>query len=116
VRMYSVMGTLISDTSTWLHNVAIASIGPGEGYVDLEIDNLNLIPARYTLTFKVAGGAEERVWDEDVSLYLDVEPSADTGTVRPLNSRHGIVYFAQRWKVGGICEESSLDDVRRSVV
>ena len=116
VRMYSMMGTLISDTSTWLHNVAIASIGPGDGYVDLEIDNLNLIPARYTLTFKVAGGAEERVWDEDVNLYLDVEPSADTGTVRPLNSRHGIVYFSQRWKVGEICEESRLDDARRSVV
>ena len=114
VRMYSSMGTLISEASTWLHNVAIASTGPGEGYVDLEIDRLNLIPARYTLAFKIEGGVEGRVWDEDVRFYLDVEPSADTGTVKPLNSRHGVVYFSQRWNIGGVSVEHDLNDVRRA--
>ena len=113
VRLFSHLGTLITEASTALQNVAIAAIGAGEGFIDLELDRLNLIPARYTLSFKVAGGIEERVWDEEVRLYLDVEPSADSGTVRPMNSRHGLVYFPQRWIVGGSSEEGIREDRRR---
>ncbi|NNM60910.1 MAG: ABC transporter ATP-binding protein [Steroidobacteraceae bacterium] len=113
VRLYSSMGTLIADTSTGLHNVAIPATGPGDGYVDLELERLNLVSGRYTLMFKVEGGVEGRVWDEDVRCYLDVEPSADTGTVRPLNSRHGLVYFSQRWKINGAAAQVEFDDARR---
>ncbi len=113
VRLFSHLGTLITEASTILQNITIAAIGAGEGFVDLEFDRLNLIPARYTLSFKLAGGVEECVWDEEVRVYLDVEPSADTGTVRPMNTRHGLVYFVQRWIVGGSSEERVREDCRR---
>ena len=53
VRLFTSMGTLITEASTWLQGVTIPSIGPGEGYVELEIGALNLIPGRYGLTFSV---------------------------------------------------------------
>lgn len=99
VRLYTSMGTLITETSTWLHGVTIPSIGPGEGHVDLELDALNLLPSRYTLMVSITGGPQNKVMDGDVRTYLDVEPSAAYGTVRVVNSRFGIVYFGQRWNV-----------------
>lgn len=98
VRLYTGMGTLISETSTGLHGVTIAAIDPGEGCIDLELNALNLIPDRYALMFAISSGTDGRVWDADVRAFLDVEPSAAAGTVRGLNSRFGIVYFPQRWK------------------
>jgi len=107
VRLFTSMGTLITEASTWLHGLTIPSIGPGEGYVELEIGALNLIPGRYGLTFSVNSSTEARVWDADVRVFLDVEPSAAYGTARALNSRFGIVYFPQRWKIPAREEESA---------
>jgi lipopolysaccharide transport system ATP-binding protein len=101
VRFYTSMGTLISETSSGLHGVTIHNLAPGEGYVDLELDALNLIPSRYMISLSISGGAEGKVMDGDVHAFLDVEPSGATGTVRALNSRFGIVYFGQRWDVSG---------------
>jgi hypothetical protein len=53
------------------------------------------------ISLSLSGGAEHRTMDGDVHAFLDVEPSGATGTVRALNSRHGIVYFGQRWDVSG---------------
>jgi lipopolysaccharide transport system ATP-binding protein len=102
VRFFTTMGTLITATSTWLHGVTIAAVEAGEGYVDLELDALNLVPGRYMIALAINGGAEETLLDGDVQAFLDVEPSAAYGTVRVLNSRHGIVYFGQRWNVSGV--------------
>lgn len=107
VRLYTSMGTLITETSMALHGVTVASIGPGEGYADLELDALNLLPARYTLMFSVTGGPQGRVMDGDVRAYLDVEPSAAYGTARALDSRFGIVYFGQRWRVSAAREHAN---------
>jgi lipopolysaccharide transport system ATP-binding protein len=101
LRLHTSMGTLISETSSWLHGQSIPSLSPGDGYIDLELDSLNLIPARYMISLSIHGGEEGKTLDGDVHAFLDVEPSGATGTVRALNSRHGIVYFAQRWDVSG---------------
>lgn len=98
VRLYTGMGTLISETNTTLHGVTIPYVGPGRGFIDLELGALNLIPDRYALMFALSSGTDGRVCDADVRAFLDVEPSAAYGTVRALNSRFGIVYFPQRWK------------------
>ena len=106
VRLLSHFGTLITESSTGLYDVPMVTIEPGDGYVDLEFERLNLIPARYTLTFKMAGGVQERVWDEEVRIHLDVEPSADTGTVKVLGSRQGLVYFPQRWAIANVRDKN----------
>jgi lipopolysaccharide transport system ATP-binding protein len=97
LRLLTDMGTLITETSTVLQGLSIASIGPGGGHLDLEIATLNLVPGRYALLFSVVSVDDERVLDGDVRVLLDVEPSAAYGTAQ-LNSRFGIVYFPQRWK------------------
>ena len=101
LRFYTGMGTLITETSSWLHGQTISSLSPGDGYVDLELHALNLIPSRYMISLSIHGGEEGKTLDGDVHAFLDVEPSGAYGTVRALNSRHGIVYFGQRWDMSG---------------
>ena len=101
LRLYTSMGTLITETSTWLHGVTIPSLTPGDGYVDLELDALNLIPSRYMMSLSINGGADGKLMDGEVHAFLDVEPSGAYSTIRPLDSRFGIVYFGQRWDVSG---------------
>ena len=101
LRFYTSMGTLITDTSTWLHGVTIPVLAPGDGYVDLELAALNLIPSRYMISLSITGGADNRIMDGEVHAFLDVEPSGAYGAVRVLNSRFGIVYFGQHWDVSG---------------
>lgn len=100
VRIYTAMGTLITETSNRLHGYVIRSIPAGEGHIDLDFSGLNLLPARYMIMLGISGGPDDVVMDGDVRAYLDVEPSGAYGTVRVLNSRFGIVYFGQRWRVG----------------
>ena len=114
VRLYTSMGTLVTETGTWLQNVAIGAIGPGDGHVDLELAALNLVPDRYSLVFTLDGGAEGRVWDGDVRVFLDVEPSGAYGTARRLSSRFGVVYFPQRWHVPGDC--AALEEAPRNPI
>ena len=75
------------------------SISPGNGYIDIDITNINLLPARYMLMLGVTGGADDAALDGDVRAYLDVEPSGAYGTARVLNSRFGILYFRQKWRL-----------------
>ena len=51
--MHTEMGVLVTDTSTSHHGIYISSLIPGDGYVDLEIDCLNLLAAKYTLSLWV---------------------------------------------------------------
>jgi hypothetical protein len=53
------------------------------------------------LSLSINGGADGKLMDGEVHAFLDVEPSGAYRTIRPLNSRFGIVYFGQRWDVSG---------------
>ncbi len=101
IRLFTNMGTLIADTSTWLHGISIPSLAPGDGYVEVKFELVNLVPSRYMMSLGINGGPDGKLMDGDVHAFLDVEPSGAYGTARPLNSRHGIVYFGQRWDVSG---------------
>ncbi len=47
-RLFSEMGTLITETGHWLHGIHIPKVGPGDGHIDVEIESLNLIPGQYS--------------------------------------------------------------------
>ena len=101
LRIYSDRGTLVTDTSTWHHAIDIPLVPPGEGYVDLHIDFLNLLPARYYLSLWITGAASPVHDNVEHCAELEVELANVYSSGRMLDSRSGIVFFPQRWKLHG---------------
>ncbi len=102
-RLVTELGTLISETGTWHHGLDIPEIAPGQGYLDLEIDELNLIPGRYYLTAAISGGTASQLHDYlDNCARLDIEEASIYDAGRVVDSRYGIVFFPQRWRLEGV--------------
>jgi lipopolysaccharide transport system ATP-binding protein len=117
LRVYTELGTLITATSTWLHGLQIPLVPTGEGYVDLEIDLLNLVPGRYYLSLKLAS-FDRRIYDDlEHAVYLDVEEAPIFGQSRRFNSGHfGLVFFPQRWRLDGISRTATDEEKRAADV
>lgn len=96
-RLFTEMGTLITETSHWLNGILIPKVGPGDGYIDVEIESLNLIPGRYEFSLWITGLSGQPVYDGDVRASLEVEAADVYRSGRTLDSRFGLVYFPQRW-------------------
>lgn len=109
-RIYSEFGTLVTDTSTLLHGIDIPLVPPGDRYVDLEIDSLNLLPGRYYLSLWAESPVIQRTYDViEHAVYLDVEEAPIYGSSRRIDSRFGLVFFPQRWRLDGLGGQSSVD-------
>jgi lipopolysaccharide transport system ATP-binding protein len=108
VKVYTEVGTLITTGGTWHHGLDIPMVPAGEGYVDLEIEALNLMPGRYYLSLML--DSWPRIYDSlEHPVYLDVEEAPIYGHTRPMHSSgHGMVFFPQRWRLEGIGSGSRL--------
>ena len=73
LRMYTAMGTLITETGTWHHGMVIPEVAAGDGHIDLEIEMLNLVPGRYSLSLWATAASGNPVFDGDVRTWFDVE-------------------------------------------
>jgi len=101
-RMYTEMGTLITDTSTWHHGISIPLLEPGEGYIDLEIDCLNILPAKYTFSLWLTDMVGGVVYDNvEHAVTLEVDTADIYGSGREIDNRCGIVFFPQKWNLSG---------------
>jgi len=108
LRLSTEHGTLITEAGTWYHGLDVPLIPPGEGYVDLEIDDLNLVSGRYYLSLKA--GYETHVYDTlENAVYLDVEEAPIYGSSRCIDSRQGVVFFRQRWRFDGIDHAATVE-------
>ncbi len=102
-RMYTEMGTLITDTSTSHHGIGIPLLGAGEGYLDLEIASLNLLPAKYTLSLWVTDNEGIMVYDNiEHGVTFEVETANIYQSGKVIDSRCGIVFFPQTWNLAGM--------------
>src|SRR5690242_11797048 len=101
LRLNTELGTLIMDTSTWHHALDLPDLRSGPGYIELEIDALNLLPGRYTFSLGLTGHGGHLYDFVDNCARLDVEASNIYGSGRAFDSRQGIVYFPQRWRLNG---------------
>jgi lipopolysaccharide transport system ATP-binding protein len=101
-RINTEMGTLVTETNTRVHDIDLPTMKQGGGYLELEINALNLLPGRYFLTLGIAtiGGAVHDVLDNCISF--DIEPGQIFGTGRITDNRYGVVFFPQRWHLDGI--------------
>jgi lipopolysaccharide transport system ATP-binding protein len=109
-KMYTELGTLVTDTGTWLHGLDIPLVPVGDGYLDLEIDALNVMPGRYYFSLKLDSCVETRIYDAlEHAIYLDVEEAPIYGQSRRIDSRFGLVFFPQRWRLEGIGSGAIVD-------
>jgi lipopolysaccharide transport system ATP-binding protein len=114
VRLYTELGTLVTTTTTWLHGLDIPLVPVEEGYVDLEIDSLNLMPGRYYLSLRLGSLLDQRTYDAlEHAVYLDVEEAPIYGQSRRIDSRFGLVFFPQRWRLDGI-GQPAIPETRRA--
>jgi lipopolysaccharide transport system ATP-binding protein len=108
LRLSTELGTLITEAGTWYHGLELPLIPRGEGYVDLEIDELNLVPGRYYLSLKADSGTH--LYDAlEHAVHLDVEEAPIYGWSRRIDSRQGIVFFRQRWRLDGIGRAAAVE-------
>ena len=98
-RLFTELGTMITEAGHGLHGIHIPKVGPGDGHVDVEIDLLNLVPGQYSLSLWITGHWGKPVYDGDVRVSLEVEVKDVYGAGQMLDSRFGLVYFPQRWRV-----------------
>jgi len=113
LRLYTELGTLVTASSTWLHALEIPLVPVEEGYVDLEIDSLNLMPGRYYLSLKLGSLFDQRVYDAlEHAVYLDIEEAPIYGQSRRIDGGFGLVFFPQRWRLDGI-GRSATDPAKR---
>jgi homopolymeric O-antigen transport system ATP-binding protein len=107
-RLYTELGTLITDTSTWHHALHIPEIPAGDGHLDLEIDALNLMPARYLFSLWLTGDGGHVFDGLEHCVKLEVESANIYASGHALDSRSGIVFFPQRWRIPGVSHGGDL--------
>jgi ABC-type thiamine transport system ATPase subunit len=98
-RLFTEMGTLITECGHWMHGIYIPKVGPGDAFIDVEIDSLTLVPGQYSFSLWISGHQGKHIYDGDVRVRLDVEVADVYRSGHMLDSRRGLVYFPQRWKV-----------------
>ncbi|HKV25995.1 MAG TPA: ABC transporter ATP-binding protein [Candidatus Acidoferrum sp.] len=117
LRLTTDLGTLVTDTSTWHHGIEIPEVPAGLGHVDLELDALNLLPATYYLSLWITG-TDAKVYDGlEHCTRLEVTAANIYNSTRLIDSRYGIVFLPQRWKLPcfyAIKENEAIDPLVQS--
>jgi lipopolysaccharide transport system ATP-binding protein len=99
LRIYTTTGTLVTETGNLLHGVQVPKIEPGEGFIEVEIASLNLLPSRYSLSLWITGpDGGQPIYDGDLRTVLELEPANIFSSGREPNSRMGITYLPQLWR------------------
>jgi lipopolysaccharide transport system ATP-binding protein len=103
LKICTELGTVVSDTSTWLHGLDIPLVPAGDGYLELEIDSLNLLPGRYQFSLWINSCVQSHLYDGlENPVHLDIEETPIYGSSRRIDNRYGVVFFPQRWRLEGI--------------
>jgi lipopolysaccharide transport system ATP-binding protein len=105
-KLYTEMGTLVTATSTWHHAIDIPSVPAGDGHIDLDIDFLNLLPGRYYMSLWLTGTSTPLYDNIENCAQLEIELSNIYSSGKALDTRYGVVYFPQRWRLEGLRPES----------
>lgn len=91
------LGLKLIGTNNWATGYYVPKVGAGGGYMDLEIDFLNIMPGRYYLSLWLGpwGHVQDCLQN---AVIMDVEPSDFYGTGRGIESRFGMMFLPCRWK------------------
>jgi lipopolysaccharide transport system ATP-binding protein len=99
-------GTLVSYVSTWLCSVEIPVLQCGNGFIDLCIDYVNLMPGSYSLSLML-GGMGPIFYDSiDHCTVLTVEETDFYRSGRMLPRNRSIMLLPCHWEPFGSTEEN----------
>lgn len=97
-RIHTMLGTMAVEMNTWMTDTEIPYLNPGEGYMDLEIDFLNLTPGRYMVSLEV--GAMGLCYDRlDYCGTMEIDTSDYYGSGKGIESRFGLMFLPIRWNL-----------------
>jgi lipopolysaccharide transport system ATP-binding protein len=99
---YTEYGTKVTSFNTWSSGFNAPSIEPGEGYIELKVDSLNILSSRYYLTLWLASAGN--VWYDrlDNCATLDIEESDFYNSGRGMTAQHlGVALFNCSWNLNG---------------
>jgi hypothetical protein len=106
-RIYSNLGTLLTDASTWCTGQVIPFAAKGPGAIEAKIDFLNLMPGTYYLSIWAASFHEWQDLLHNVAK-LDIEPSNYYGTGRGIEARFGLMFLPYRWAPSRVMERDGI--------
>ena len=101
LRIFSNLGTLITEANTWATAQAVPLAQEGPGSIDLEIDFLNLMPGIYYIGVWLMGFGGVEYDTLDNVAKLEVQPSDYYGTGRGIEARFGMIFLPYRWTANG---------------
>jgi lipopolysaccharide transport system ATP-binding protein len=102
-RLYTEFETMVTEVATSHHGIYISSVDPGEGYLDLEIDSLNLMAAKYKLSLWLTDMPGQLVYDNiEHAVTFEVEGANLFQSGKAMDGRQGIVFFPQKWNLAGM--------------
>ncbi len=84
--IYTNLGTLVAHIHTYNSGFDISSIGPGTGYVDVELPDLNLAPGCYYVSLALSSPPSVLYDIVDHCAIFDVHPSSRYGLNRGLKN------------------------------
>jgi lipopolysaccharide transport system ATP-binding protein len=99
IDIWTSLGIMVAQVHTYNSGFAIPAVRAGAGYIDVRIEDLNVVPGRYTLSLFAANYGH---------IYHDVLPNCTAIEVQPSN-RYGlmrgithnpVVMFACNWEMG----------------
>lgn len=106
-RMHTETGVLVTEASTSHHGIYIPSVVPGTGYLDLEIESLNLLAAKYMISLWVTDHAGGMVYDNiENAVTLEVDAANPYGSNFLVDGRFGITFFPQKWNLTGMSRQT----------
>ena len=100
--MYTDLGTLVTDVSNGCTGTEISELPPGDGYVDVEIDFLNLMPDRYFLSLWLHNDGGIIYDNLEYGVAMDVEVSDFYGSGKGITKNNGIVFLPFKWHLEGL--------------
>jgi lipopolysaccharide transport system ATP-binding protein len=99
MEIHTTLGTLAAQVHTYNSGFEIASLPQGPGFIDVRIDDFNLMPGRYLLTLYVKN--QGNLWHDQLPhcTALEVQPSNRYGLMRGLG-KNPIVVLDCHWELG----------------
>jgi lipopolysaccharide transport system ATP-binding protein len=102
LRIDTELGTKLTEMNTWMTDCEIPLLAPGTGYVDLEVEFLNLMPGRYPISLAL-GGEWPTFYDRlDHCAILEIEASDFYKTGKGIERRFGLIFLPCKWRLNGL--------------